>query len=151
MNVTRRGALVLVGVFAAGSVSGHLFTDCPSTQPEEVVTAPSPEPTASPTPTPVATPLEVTLPDSCLAALATLEQAEAFSAVVSKTSGKHVLNMSDAGVAMVDKDQQLLNKIIQREIYLKDTTDEAATQLEATQLTLDRQVEQCKTDSADAS
>lgn len=52
---------------------------------------------------------------------------------------------------MVDKDQQLLNKIIQREIYLKDTTDEAATQLEATQLTLDRQVEQCKTDSADAS
>lgn len=147
MNRPLKGA-VIVGVFCAGSVSGHLFTDRSPSQPETVTVQ---EPSVSPSPVPSPYPSPVPLPESCLAALDTLGQTEAFVAVVTKSTGKHGLNMTQAGVAMTDQQLQKLNRIIQREIHLKAITDEAAVQLAQLQMTLDRETTSCRADIEDGS
>lgn len=84
------------------------------------------------------------LQQACLDLIDTLNQEQAFAAVVTEVTGKHIDNMSDAQIAMGEHRFLRLNTLTQKERGYKDKTDTAQVSLLQAQDLAKTQLQACK-------
>jgi beta-phosphoglucomutase-like phosphatase (HAD superfamily) len=87
------------------------------------------------------------LPDSCLQVANLGHLIEVETSKVSRITGQHLQNMSDAGLAIFEADQQKLTRLTTQEFHLKDMTDTAIIQIVQLNQQLKALLRQCSADS----
>jgi beta-phosphoglucomutase-like phosphatase (HAD superfamily) len=87
------------------------------------------------------------LPDSCLQVANLGHLIEEATSTVTLVTGRHIDNMSDAGLAMFEANQQKLTRLTTQEFHLKDVTDTAVIQIVQLNQQLKALLKECSADS----